>query len=299
LAGDTVLFYAFAAIMVLASLLVVGQRSPIYSVLLLIVSFAALAGLYVLLDAPFLAVVQIIIYAGAIMVLFLFVVMLLNAPHEATGLKTGGPTAAGGGPTAGATGLKTGGPTAEGGAGPTAGATGLKTGGPTAVGVGGPTGVGGAGGPTAGATGLKTGGPTTEGVGGPTTEGIGGPTTEGIGGPTATGPVGPPGFSPVAPGPTTPGPVGPPGFSPGARGPRWAGAALALVLLVELAWSLWRAGAQETEALTGQLVPGTDLTSVRQIGRVLFIDYGFAFEVTSVLILVAMVGAVVLAKREI
>jgi NADH-quinone oxidoreductase subunit J len=234
LAGDTVLFYAFAAIMVLASLMVVGQRSPIYSVLLLIVSFAALAGLYVLLDAPFLAVVQIIIYAGAIMVLFLFVVMLLNAPHEATGLKTGGPTAAGGGPT-------------------------------------------------------------------------------------ATGPVGPPGFSPVAPGPTTPGPVGPPGFSPGAPGPtgpdrtgvgppgfspvapgpRWAGAALALVLLVELAWSLWRAGAQETEAVTGQLVSGTDLTSVRQIGRVLFTDYGFAFEVTSVLILVAMVGAVVLAKREI
>ena len=219
MAGDTVLFYAFAAIMVLASLLVVGQRSPIYSVLLLIVSFAALAGLYVLLDAPFLAVVQIIIYAGAIMVLFLFVVMLLNAPYET--------------------------------------ATGLKTGGPTGVG--------------------------------------------GTGGPTATDSVGPPGFSPGAPGPTGPDrtDVGPPGFSPGARGPRWAGAALALVLLVELAWSLWRAGAQETEALTGQLVPGTDLTSVRQIGHVLFADYGFAFEVTSVLILVAMVGAVVLAKREI
>src|SRR5512142_656189 len=70
--------------MVIASLLVIGQRSPIYSVLLLIGSFAALAGLYVLLDAPFLAVIQIIIYAGAIMVLFLFVVMLLNAPYEQT-----------------------------------------------------------------------------------------------------------------------------------------------------------------------------------------------------------------------
>src|SRR5512143_3151050 len=70
--------------MVVASLLVIGQRSPIYSVLLLITSFAALAGLYVLLDAPFLAVIQIIIYAGAIMVLFLFVVMLLNAPREDT-----------------------------------------------------------------------------------------------------------------------------------------------------------------------------------------------------------------------
>jgi NADH-quinone oxidoreductase subunit J len=241
LAGDTVLFYAFAAIMVLASLLVVGQRSPIYSVLLLIVSFAALAGLYVLLDAPFLAVVQIIIYAGAIMVLFLFVVMLLNAPHEATGLKTGGPTA---------------------------------------VGVGGPTGT-------------ATGGPTA-------TDSVGPPGfSPGAPGPTAAGPVGPPGFSPGAPGPTAAGPVGPPGFSPGAPGPRWAGAALALVLLVELAWGLWRAGAQETEAVTGQLVSGPDLTSVRQIGRVLFTDYGFAFEVTSVLILVAMVGAVVLAKREI
>ena len=53
-----------------------------YSVLLLIVSFGALAGLYVLLDAPFVAVMQIIIYAGAIMVLFLFVVMLLNVPRE-------------------------------------------------------------------------------------------------------------------------------------------------------------------------------------------------------------------------
>ena len=53
-----------------------------YSVLLLIASFGALAGLYILLDAPFVAVAQIIIYAGAIMVLFLFVVMLLNAPQE-------------------------------------------------------------------------------------------------------------------------------------------------------------------------------------------------------------------------
>jgi NADH-quinone oxidoreductase subunit J len=76
------LFYVFAAVAIAASLLVIGQRSPIYSVLLLIASFAALAGLYVLLDAPFLAVIQIIIYAGAILVLFLFVVMLLNAPYE-------------------------------------------------------------------------------------------------------------------------------------------------------------------------------------------------------------------------
>jgi NADH-quinone oxidoreductase subunit J len=75
-------FYAFAAIAVLASLFVVGQSNPMHSVMLLIASFGALAGLYVLLDAPFTAVTQIIIYAGAIMVLFLFVVMLLNVPRE-------------------------------------------------------------------------------------------------------------------------------------------------------------------------------------------------------------------------
>ena len=76
------LFYLFAAVAVLASLLVISQRNPIYSVLLLIASFGALSGLYVLLEAPFVAVTQIIVYAGAIMVLFLFVVMLLNAPQE-------------------------------------------------------------------------------------------------------------------------------------------------------------------------------------------------------------------------
>jgi len=53
-------------------------------VLLLIASFGALSGLYVLLDSPFAAVIQIVVYAGAILVLFLFVVMLLNAPHEDT-----------------------------------------------------------------------------------------------------------------------------------------------------------------------------------------------------------------------
>jgi NADH-quinone oxidoreductase subunit J len=79
---DLISFYIFAGIAVLASLGVIGQRNPMHSVMLLIVSFGALAGLYILLDAPFTAVTQIIIYAGAIMVLFLFVVMLLNAHTE-------------------------------------------------------------------------------------------------------------------------------------------------------------------------------------------------------------------------
>ena len=80
--SEQLLFYAFAAISVLGSLLVIGQKNPIYSVLALIFAFFGLSGLYVLLDAPFVAIVQIIIYAGAIMVLFLFVVMLLNVPRE-------------------------------------------------------------------------------------------------------------------------------------------------------------------------------------------------------------------------
>src|SRR5512133_693807 len=154
--------------MVVASLLVVGQRSPIYSVLLLIASFVGLAGLYVLLDAPFLAVIQIIIYAGAIMVLFLFVVMLLNAPYEQT------PEDAHRHWTA--------------------------------------------------------------------------------------------------------------------RGPRRVGAALGLALLVELVWTLTRiggGGAAEAGDLSARQLQA--LRSVQQIGRVLYTDYGFAFEVTSILILVAMV----------
>ena len=75
---ETLVFYLLAGLAIGASALVIGQRNPMYSVMMLIASFGALAGLYVQLDAPFVAVVQIIIYAGAIMVLFLFVIMLLN-----------------------------------------------------------------------------------------------------------------------------------------------------------------------------------------------------------------------------
>jgi NADH-quinone oxidoreductase subunit J len=79
---ETLIFYVLSGLVILASVLVIGQRNPMYSVMMLILAFAALAGLYIQLDAPFVAVAQIIIYAGAIMVLFLFVVMLLNAPQE-------------------------------------------------------------------------------------------------------------------------------------------------------------------------------------------------------------------------
>ncbi len=173
---EYLIFYAFAALAVVASLMVVGQRNSMHSVLLLIVTFAALAGLYIQLDSPFAAVIQIIIYAGAIMVLFLFVVMLLNA-HQEDG-------------------------------------------------------------------------------------------------------------------------AGDPGFVPAGNGTRWFGVLLSGVLVAELAWALVRARGLGDGVLTGADAGGADISSVRDLGRVLFTDYAFAFEVTSVLILVAMIGAVVLAKRE-
>jgi NADH-quinone oxidoreductase subunit J len=167
---ETFAFYVFGAIAVVASLLVIAQRNPIYSVLLLIASFGALSGLYVLLESPFVAVIQIIVYAGAIMVLFLFVVMLLNAPHEETDYDER--------------------------------------------------------------------------------------------------------------------------VHPLLRpGPMRFGAALSALLVVELGWALTRS--TDTGAF-----PSGAVTSVAAIGRALFTDYAFPFEVTSVLILVAMVGAVVLARRE-
>ena len=168
---QTAAFYIFAAIAVLASIGVIGQRNPMYSVMLLITSFGALAGLYVLLDAPFTAVTQIIIYAGAIMVLFLFVVMLLNVPREE--------------PL------------------------------PSAIA----------------------------------------------------------GF------------VGPTGLK--------IGAVLSAVLAIEIVWALSRVGI----TLFPDDVAGA-VSSVRNIGKALFTDHAFAFEATSILILVAMVGAVVLARRE-
>src|SRR5208282_3497657 len=78
----TVLFYIFAAVTVLAALNMVLQRTPVYSALSLIVVLCALAAVYLLLGAEFMAVLQVIVYAGAIMVLFVFVIMLLNAGHE-------------------------------------------------------------------------------------------------------------------------------------------------------------------------------------------------------------------------
>ncbi|MFB3922782.1 MAG: NADH-quinone oxidoreductase subunit J [Terriglobia bacterium] len=76
------LFYIFAAVTILAGLSVILQRTPVYSALSLIVVLCSLAVVYLLLGAEFLAVVQVIVYAGAIMVLFVLVIMLLNAHRE-------------------------------------------------------------------------------------------------------------------------------------------------------------------------------------------------------------------------
>lgn len=174
------LFYALAIVAVGSSLLVIAQKNPVYSVLLLIASFGGLSGLYVLLDAPFAAVIQIVVYAGAIMVLFLFVVMLLNAPHEDTDEDIAR---------------------------------------------------------------LRT---------------INAATARLRGGPLLFG------------------------------------ALLAGLFVVELVWALGRvAGAGRFDPAAAEASG-----SVNAIGRALFTDYRFAFEVTSVLIIVAMVGAVVLARRE-
>jgi len=82
---ETLLFYAFAALTLLCGLLVVANpfsRSPVNSAMFLVLTIVSMAGLFVLLHAFFLAAVQIIVYAGAVMVLFLFVVMLLDLKEE-------------------------------------------------------------------------------------------------------------------------------------------------------------------------------------------------------------------------
>lgn len=83
----TLIFLILAAISVISALAVISFRSPVYSVLSLIVCFFSVAGNYLLVHATFLAIVNIIVYAGAIMVLFLFVIMLLNLNKGVEGRK--------------------------------------------------------------------------------------------------------------------------------------------------------------------------------------------------------------------
>ena len=79
---EPILFYSLSTVAIASALLVVTRRSPVISALYLILNFFCLAGLYLTLHAQFIAVIQIIVYAGAIMVLFVFVIMLLNLGDE-------------------------------------------------------------------------------------------------------------------------------------------------------------------------------------------------------------------------
>lgn len=78
-----VLFYVFSTLMLLSGLMVILSRSPIASAGFLVLSFIFLAGLYILLEAFFMAAIQILVYAGAVMVLFIFIIMLLDIKASA------------------------------------------------------------------------------------------------------------------------------------------------------------------------------------------------------------------------
>ena len=85
-------FYFLSFLAIMSAIMVVLSKNPVYSVLYLIITFFCIAGHYTLMNAQFLAIVHIIVYAGAIMVLFLYVIMLLNLnkgsePHKSNILK--------------------------------------------------------------------------------------------------------------------------------------------------------------------------------------------------------------------
>ena len=80
---EVAVFSIFAALALASSLVVVLHRNPIYAVMSLVVTFVSIAVLFVLLGAPFLAAIQVLVYTGAILVLFLFVIMLLNVSRDA------------------------------------------------------------------------------------------------------------------------------------------------------------------------------------------------------------------------
>ena len=95
-----ILFWVLSVIAVFSALMMVVSKNPVYSVLWLIVTFFSISGHYILLNAQFLAIVNIIVYAGAIMVLFLFVIMLMNLskdtePQKNKWLKLAGAVAGG------------------------------------------------------------------------------------------------------------------------------------------------------------------------------------------------------------
>jgi NADH-quinone oxidoreductase subunit J len=79
---EAILFYVFAGLCLVSALVMVGQRNPLYSAFALIVTICSLSAIFGLLGSPFIAALQVVVYAGAIMVLFLFVLMLLRVGRE-------------------------------------------------------------------------------------------------------------------------------------------------------------------------------------------------------------------------
>lgn len=79
---EALIFYMFAAITVLAALRVITARNPVYAALFLVLAFCSSAGVWILLEAEFLAITLVLVYVGAVMVLFLFVVMMLDINLE-------------------------------------------------------------------------------------------------------------------------------------------------------------------------------------------------------------------------
>src|SRR5438093_5045468 len=80
-------FYLFATLAVVSACLCILQRNPVSAALWLVSTMFSLAAIYVLLDAQFIAAIQVLVYAGAVMVLFLFVIMLLNLGHTSSDLR--------------------------------------------------------------------------------------------------------------------------------------------------------------------------------------------------------------------
>jgi NADH-quinone oxidoreductase subunit J len=79
---ETVLFFIFGAAAIFTAIMMITRRSPVSSAIYLIINFAMVSGIYLLLKAQFIAIIQVLVYMGAIMVLFLFVIMLLNLKDE-------------------------------------------------------------------------------------------------------------------------------------------------------------------------------------------------------------------------
>ncbi|NVN98185.1 MAG: NADH-quinone oxidoreductase subunit J [Geobacteraceae bacterium] len=76
-----ILFYILAAVMIVATLLAITEKHPVHAIVYLVTSFFAMAGIFYLLCAPLVAMFEVIIYAGAVMVLFMFVIMMLDLGH--------------------------------------------------------------------------------------------------------------------------------------------------------------------------------------------------------------------------